>query len=347
MRLIRRTCETFGIFDRLYTDDGSAFAGHLVAGGAVHRFRNAGAKLAAVRPLGIRHHLRIDLKFALPKTAQAKIAERTFATLSRVIDDRPESAPRGRRRGRSRASPPRPTRRSVRRSPPFGTCRGTAAGGSPAWRRGAGGGEGGGPPFRRGCLATPTVGVGAAPAGRGELRRLPEVLRPGLRAPDAPLSAGPGDGLARERRRGRPRLRRLFAAGNPEGPTGAGGAAQGRPVERRAPKLDVRTDRAQDPAPRCARGRLAMTRSQADRPKGSRGPTGRPQRAAGQGGLAMPEAAGMAELTRQLAAASGARCRPTIPRPLRSSHPDRGFRLSSHDPGVQRLKPSETGSQSM
>lgn len=32
VRLIKRTCETYGIFDRLYTDNGSAFAGHLVAG---------------------------------------------------------------------------------------------------------------------------------------------------------------------------------------------------------------------------------------------------------------------------------------------------------------------------
>ena len=32
----------------------------------------------------------IALTFALPKNAQAKLAERTFATLSRVIDDRPE-----------------------------------------------------------------------------------------------------------------------------------------------------------------------------------------------------------------------------------------------------------------
>ena len=29
VRLIKRVCETFGIFDCLYTDNGSAFAGHL------------------------------------------------------------------------------------------------------------------------------------------------------------------------------------------------------------------------------------------------------------------------------------------------------------------------------
>lgn len=90
VRLIKRTCQTYGIFDRLYTDNGSAFAGHLVAGGAVHRFRNSRQKMDAVKPLGICHHLGIRLHFALPANGQAKVAERTFASLSRVIDDRPE-----------------------------------------------------------------------------------------------------------------------------------------------------------------------------------------------------------------------------------------------------------------
>ncbi len=89
-RLIKRTCQTYGIFDRLYTDNGSAFAGHLVADGALHRFRNSAANLDGVKPLGIRHHLGIRLHFALPANGQAKTAERTFASLSRVIDDRPE-----------------------------------------------------------------------------------------------------------------------------------------------------------------------------------------------------------------------------------------------------------------
>ena len=88
--LIKATCEKYGIFDRLYPDNGAAFAGHLVAGGAVHRFRNAGANLADVKPLGICHHLGIKLHFALPGNGQAKVAERTFATISRTIDDRPE-----------------------------------------------------------------------------------------------------------------------------------------------------------------------------------------------------------------------------------------------------------------
>ncbi|MGG7567739.1 transposase domain-containing protein [Rhodovulum sp. DZ06] len=110
VRLIRRTCERYGIFDRLYTDNGSAFAGHLVAGGSVHRFRNAGAKLQKVRPLGICDHLGIKLHFALPKNAQAKIAERTFAALSRVIDDRPEfaGAHTGHNPGEAPGGDPRP-----------------------------------------------------------------------------------------------------------------------------------------------------------------------------------------------------------------------------------------------
>lgn len=90
VRLIKRTCETYGIFDRLYPDNGSAFAGHLVAGGAVHRFRNSRQKMEGVKPLGICHHLGIKLHFALPANGQAKPAERAFASLSRVIDDRPE-----------------------------------------------------------------------------------------------------------------------------------------------------------------------------------------------------------------------------------------------------------------
>lgn len=88
VQLIKTTCEAFGIFDTLYTDNGSAFAGHLVAGGTEHKLRNAGSK--AIQPPGICKHLNIKLSFALPGNAQAKIAERTFAALSRVIDDRPE-----------------------------------------------------------------------------------------------------------------------------------------------------------------------------------------------------------------------------------------------------------------
>jgi len=88
-RLVRRVCAKYGIFDMLYTDNGSAFAGHLIAGGVDHKFRNA-ATNTGLRPLGICHHLGIDLKFALPGNAQAKIAERVFATLSRCLDDRPE-----------------------------------------------------------------------------------------------------------------------------------------------------------------------------------------------------------------------------------------------------------------
>lgn len=91
VRLIRNTCQKHGIFDRLYTDNGAAFTGHLVAGGNPQHFRRAGGG-GGVRPVGVCYHLGIDMRFALPGNAQAKIAERTFATLSRVIDDRPEFA---------------------------------------------------------------------------------------------------------------------------------------------------------------------------------------------------------------------------------------------------------------
>lgn len=90
VQLIKRTCQTYGIFDRLYTDNGSAFAGHLVAGGERHRFRNGGRADAAPTPPGICEHLGIATTFALPGNAKAKTAERTFASLSRQIDDRPE-----------------------------------------------------------------------------------------------------------------------------------------------------------------------------------------------------------------------------------------------------------------
>ncbi len=89
-RLIRTVSKVHGIFDRLYTDNGSAFAGHLVAGGTDHKWRGKARGKPGVKPLGVCKHLGIEITFALPKNAQAKIAERTFATLSRVIDDRPE-----------------------------------------------------------------------------------------------------------------------------------------------------------------------------------------------------------------------------------------------------------------
>lgn len=60
------------------------------SGGAVKRFRNSGARLDGVKPLGICHHLGIAIHFALPGNGQAKTVERTFASLSRVLDDRPE-----------------------------------------------------------------------------------------------------------------------------------------------------------------------------------------------------------------------------------------------------------------
>jgi putative transposase len=89
-RLIKRVCERWGIFDRLYTDNGRAFASQLVAGAAPFRFR--GKKGEFKRPPGLCDHLGIEVVFAQPGNAQAKIAERAFATLSRAIDDRPEFA---------------------------------------------------------------------------------------------------------------------------------------------------------------------------------------------------------------------------------------------------------------
>ncbi|WP_340214011.1 transposase domain-containing protein [Dinoroseobacter shibae] len=88
VRLIKRACANHGIFDKLYTDNGSAFAGHKVAGGTPHRFRNGVAK--GVQPMGICEVLGIDVQFALPGNAQAKIAERLYAIMSRSDDDGPD-----------------------------------------------------------------------------------------------------------------------------------------------------------------------------------------------------------------------------------------------------------------
>lgn len=52
VRVIKRICQTFGIPDRIYTDNGSSFAGHIVAGGNVHRFRNGGKN-----PRGFNHQV--------------------------------------------------------------------------------------------------------------------------------------------------------------------------------------------------------------------------------------------------------------------------------------------------
>lgn len=57
---------------------------------AKFKWRGKAKGQPGVKPLGVCYHLGIDLTFAIPKNARAKIAERTFATLSRVIDDRPE-----------------------------------------------------------------------------------------------------------------------------------------------------------------------------------------------------------------------------------------------------------------
>lgn len=89
VHLIVETCRRHGIFQRLYTDNGSAFAGHVVAGGSVEKGHRKAAD-GAFKPLGVCDQLGIEVTFALPGNAQAKIAERTFATLSRVVDDRPE-----------------------------------------------------------------------------------------------------------------------------------------------------------------------------------------------------------------------------------------------------------------
>ncbi len=89
-RLIRATVQKYGIFKRIYTDNGSAFAGHLMAGGNVHKWRGKRGADQGVKPPGVCSLLGIAMHFALPRNGQAKIAERFFANASRQIDDRPD-----------------------------------------------------------------------------------------------------------------------------------------------------------------------------------------------------------------------------------------------------------------
>jgi len=90
VRLIKQACEAHGILDGLYTDNGSAFTGKKVAGGNPHHFcRTSKDASKAVMP-GVCKIMGITMKFAEPGNGRAKIAERIFSDLSRVIDDRPE-----------------------------------------------------------------------------------------------------------------------------------------------------------------------------------------------------------------------------------------------------------------
>ena len=89
-RLIRAVVADHGIPGAIHPDTGRAFAGNVVAGGADFKWRGKRAARPGFTPPGICAVLGIDLVFAMPGNAQAKFAERTFADLSRAIDDRPE-----------------------------------------------------------------------------------------------------------------------------------------------------------------------------------------------------------------------------------------------------------------
>ena len=89
-KLIIETVRNYGLFDRLYTDNSRAFAGNLVAGGNPTHFRKKRQPEAGIMPPGACALLGIKMHFALPRNGRAKEAERTFRTLSRSIDDRPE-----------------------------------------------------------------------------------------------------------------------------------------------------------------------------------------------------------------------------------------------------------------
>lgn len=87
--LILQTCDIFGIFDTLVTDNSRAFSGLLVAGDVMHKFRNSGARIPEWEPPGTSEHLGITLKFTQPHNPGAKIPESKFAKWSRKIYTRP------------------------------------------------------------------------------------------------------------------------------------------------------------------------------------------------------------------------------------------------------------------
>ena len=88
--LILQTCDQFGIFDNLLTDNSRAFSSLLVAGGVKHKFRNAGTRHPEWEPPGVCEHLGINLKFTKPSNPGAKIPESKFSKWSCKIDTRPE-----------------------------------------------------------------------------------------------------------------------------------------------------------------------------------------------------------------------------------------------------------------
>lgn len=90
--LILQTCDIFGIFDKLVTDNSRAFSSLMIAGGVKHKFRNSGARFSLWEPPGTCEHLGITLRFTQPHNSGAKIPESKFAKWSRKIDTRPEFA---------------------------------------------------------------------------------------------------------------------------------------------------------------------------------------------------------------------------------------------------------------
>ena len=79
--------ERYGLFDKLLTDNGRAFASNKIAGGARHRFRGKGDLKAAP---GILPLLGIDITFAKPRNGRAKPIERGFRDVAEQIDTLPE-----------------------------------------------------------------------------------------------------------------------------------------------------------------------------------------------------------------------------------------------------------------
>lgn len=90
--LITEAVKLWGIPATIYTDNGRAFASHLVAGGATFKFRKRSTAAGHWEPPGICHHLGINIVFAKPANGQTKLVERSFAETSRRFDQSPELA---------------------------------------------------------------------------------------------------------------------------------------------------------------------------------------------------------------------------------------------------------------
>lgn len=90
--LILEAVRRWGLPREIYTDNGRAFAGFIVAGGSLFKFRKRSGRADHWEPPGVCHLLGINVRFAKPENGRTKIVERSFRDTSRRIDQAPELA---------------------------------------------------------------------------------------------------------------------------------------------------------------------------------------------------------------------------------------------------------------